>query len=48
MDGVSLYMLVLAGVIIPPALFVWYMARRQRLQEEAAEDAAGASETAAE
>jgi hypothetical protein len=48
MDSVSLYMLVLAGVVIPPALFVWFMARRQRLEEEAAEDAQDAHGTAAE
>lgn len=48
MDGVSLYMLLLAGAVVPPALFVWYMAHRQRLEEEAEEDARGASETAAE
>jgi hypothetical protein len=47
-DSVSLYMLILTAVVIPPALFVWYMARRERLAEEAEENAHDASGHAAE
>lgn len=47
-DPVIQYMLIVVGVFAPPALFVWFMARRQRLEEEAAEDARDAHGTAAE
>lgn len=47
MDGVTLYMLVLAGVVLPMAAFVAYMAHRERLRDEA-EDAERAGRTAAE
>jgi hypothetical protein len=45
-DGATLYMLILAGVFVPAAAFVAYMAHRERLEDEAAEDQA--SGTAAE
>ena len=47
MDGVTLYTLILAAIFLPIMAFVWFMARRQRLQEEA-EEAERASGTAAE
>jgi hypothetical protein len=31
------YLLVVAATMTPPGLFVWYMAHRQRLEDEAAE-----------
>lgn len=37
MDSVSLYLLILAGVVIPPSLLVAYLARRE-WEREAAED----------
>lgn len=47
-DPVIQYMLIVLAVFLPPAALVWYMARRQRLAEEAAEDAHDAHGTAAE
>jgi|GEM_PF-3316657 len=47
-DGVIQYMSILAAVFIPLGLFVAYMARRQRLEEEAAEDAQDPHHTPAE
>ncbi len=47
MDGVTLYMLILAGVVLPIATFVAYMAHRERRRDEA-EEADRASRTAAE
>lgn len=47
-DGVTLYMLILAAVFVPAAAFVAFMAHRQRLREEAAEHAAHLDGTAAE
>lgn len=47
MDGVTIYMLILAGVFLPIMAFVWFMARRERLREEA-EEAERAAGTAAE
>jgi|CXWL01.1.fsa_nt_gi hypothetical protein len=47
MDGVTLYMLVLAGTILPIAAFVAFMAHRERLRDDA-EDAERAGRTAAE
>lgn len=48
MDSVVVYMSVVAGIFAGLGLFVWYMARRQRLAEEAEEDARDASGHAAE
>jgi hypothetical protein len=47
-DGVLLYMLILAGVFVPLSAFVAYMAHRQRLEEEAEEAERDAQGTAAE
>lgn len=47
MDSVTLYMLILAGIFLPIMAFVWFMARRERLGEEA-EEAERAAGTAAE
>jgi hypothetical protein len=47
MDGVILYMLIVAAVLLPMAGFVAYMAHRQRMEEEA-EEADSANRTAAE
>lgn len=47
MDGVTLYMLILAGIFIPLGLFVAFMAHRERLQDEA-DEAERAAGTAAE
>lgn len=40
-DGVILYMLILTGIFVPLSAFIWFMAHRQRLEEEAEEDAHG-------
>jgi hypothetical protein len=47
-DGVILYMLILAGIFVPLSAFIWYMAHRQRLEEEAEEDQRGPHGTPAE
>lgn len=47
MDSVTLYMSTIAGVFSALGLVVWFMARRQRLREEA-EEADRAAGTAAE
>ena len=48
MDSVSLYMSIIAGIFSALGLFVAYMAHRQRLEEEAAEDAQDPHHTPAE
>jgi hypothetical protein len=48
MDTVTILLSVLGAIFVPIGAFVAYMARRQRLEEEAAEDARDARGTAAE
>lgn len=47
-DGVILYMFILTGIFVSLSAFIWFMAHRQRMQEEAQEDARDAPGTAAE
>lgn len=48
MHPADAFLLILAAVFIPLGLFVAFMAHRQRLEEEAEEDARNASGTPAE
>jgi hypothetical protein len=47
MDGVTLYMLILAAVFVPLSAFLAFMVHRERLRDEA-EEAERASGTPAE
>jgi len=48
MDSIYSYLNVLGAIFVPLGAFVAYMAHRQRLEEEAAEDAERAQGAAAE